>query len=282
MSTILKALRRLEEERESEARDLRDQVVARPRLEPHRPRLPLLAGAGAVGALLVVGGFWLLDDRPGEAVRGSAPRAPETVTSAPVDRAGAPLPVPTPSPEAGRARVVAAPGRSSAPTPAVVSSIVTPVPGVRSVTAPKPSPVATALDPQPQVTRVASEPDPQPQVTRVASEPDPQPQVTRVASSPPVASAADAASLPREMPGIVGQPEVVPRTPLLRIVVERTLWHPTPGRRLAYLHVAGRAGAVELREGDAVGDAVVQQIDPSAVVFLHRGVEIRRRIGADR
>ncbi len=60
----------------------------------------------------------------------------------------------------------------------------------------------------------------------------------------------------------------------------RTLWHPTPERRRALLEVEGREGPVELGEGDAVGDAVIRQIDPSAVIFLHRGVEIRRRVGA--
>jgi len=98
-----------------------------------------------------------------------------------------------------------------------------------------------------------------------------------VAAPPP--SAAEPAPEAREVPGIVGQPQVVRRAPMPRIVVERTLWHPTPERRLAFLHVEGRPGRVELHEGDALGDAVVQQIDPSAVVFLHRGVEIRRRIG---
>jgi len=64
-------------------------------------------------------------------------------------------------------------------------------------------------------------------------------------------------------------------------VVERTLWHPKPARRVAFLQVEGRSGTVELHEGDAVGDAVVQQIAPSSVIFLHRGVEIRRRVGAE-
>jgi hypothetical protein len=64
------------------------------------------------------------------------------------------------------------------------------------------------------------------------------------------------------------------------LVVERTLWHPDSARRLAVLQVEGRDAAVELREGDAVGDLVVQQIDPSGVLFLHRGIEIRRRVGA--
>jgi hypothetical protein len=74
--------------------------------------------------------------------------------------------------------------------------------------------------------------------------------------------------------------EIAARASLPSLVVERTLWHPSAGRRLAVLEVEGRAGPVELREGDAVGDLVVLQIDPGGVVFLHRGVEIRRRVGA--
>jgi len=277
MSTILKALRRLEEERESEARDLRDQVVARPRFEPRRPRLLVLAGAGAVGALLVVGGFWLVDDRPGEHAGAAAPRATRPVAPAPADRAEAPLPR---SPEAGHTRVAATPGHASVTTPALTPPPAMPVSGVHGANTAEPSPLATEVDPPPQAARTA--PLPSPQAARIASVPEPPPQVAPVTSLSPVAAGPDAAPLPREMPGIVGQPEVVRRMPLPRIVVERTLWHPTPGRRLAYLHVEGRAGGVELREGDAVGDAVVQQIDPSAVVFLHRGVEIRRRVGAGR
>jgi hypothetical protein len=64
------------------------------------------------------------------------------------------------------------------------------------------------------------------------------------------------------------------------VFVTRTLWHPDAGRRVAVLEVEGREDPVELREGDAVGDAVIRHIEPSAVVFLYRGVEVRRRVGA--
>jgi hypothetical protein len=320
MSTILKALRRLEEEREADARDLRDEVLAQPRVEARRPRLPLLVGAGAAGALIVVGGFWLLDgrgagddarashDAPSPAVARAAPSPASDAAGVPTreiavarELRAAPRPAPTPelraaprpapAPEPEPARVaprsaeptrapVAPPRREPAPRPAAeVASSPPPKP------APDPAPARVAAAPAPApvaaVARVAAA-APEPAIVEPAAlaAPSPIPQPASVAAPPPEAAGPEPET--RAVPGIVGRPEVARRAPLPRMVVARTLWHPTPGRRLAYLRVEGRPGTVELREGDAVGDAVVQQIDPSAVVFLHRGVEIRRRIGADR
>jgi hypothetical protein len=60
--------------------------------------------------------------------------------------------------------------------------------------------------------------------------------------------------------------------------VARTSWHPTASRRSATLEL-DTGEAREVREGDAVGPLVVAHIEPSSVVFLHEGVEIRRRVG---
>jgi hypothetical protein len=65
--------------------------------------------------------------------------------------------------------------------------------------------------------------------------------------------------------------------PALR--VERTVWHPVAERRLALIEFEQSAERREIREGDAVGPLVVSKIEPSGVVFVHDGIELRRRIG---
>jgi len=70
--------------------------------------------------------------------------------------------------------------------------------------------------------------------------------------------------------------------PALRDVrVARTIWHPTPGRRHAYVEVSGLAGPLRVREGDLVGHLSVKKIEPWGVVFLEDGIEIQYRVGAD-
>jgi hypothetical protein len=66
------------------------------------------------------------------------------------------------------------------------------------------------------------------------------------------------------------------------ITVKRTIWHPTPERRVAQVEVEGREGQIQLHEGDAVGTLVVAEIKPSEVVFLHQGQELHRRVGGKR
>ena len=61
--------------------------------------------------------------------------------------------------------------------------------------------------------------------------------------------------------------------------VERTVWHPIAERRVATIEFGQDAERREIHEGDAVGPLVVSEIEPSGVVFVHEGVEVRRRIG---
>jgi hypothetical protein len=64
-----------------------------------------------------------------------------------------------------------------------------------------------------------------------------------------------------------------------RVTVKKTIWHPTPERRVARIEVEGHEGPIELHEGDAFGLLVVAEIEPSKVVFLHRGKEFHRKVG---
>jgi hypothetical protein len=61
--------------------------------------------------------------------------------------------------------------------------------------------------------------------------------------------------------------------------VERTIWHPDPARRRAWVRLEGRA-STELHEGDALGGVAVRRIEPSGVVFVVEGRELRRAVGA--
>jgi len=64
------------------------------------------------------------------------------------------------------------------------------------------------------------------------------------------------------------------------VVVTRTVWHPSPERRVAMVRAPGDSQEREVHEGESVGALQVLQIEPSDVVFLREGVEIRQRVGA--
>ena len=287
MSTILKALRRLEQEREAQVeRDLRDQVVAHPERASEsaaRPRIPLLVATGAVGAVLVVALVAWVERGGGQAAPApSASPAAQAARSAPSLAPARERPAPAPVPDA------AARAAERQAQRAVVASeppaAVRPLAASEPPAAPRRSAVIPDRSPAPSLPQVAAaaRPEPPPAVAPAPrTEPEPAAPVAPVSTvrtKPPFKE--EPAPLVHERAGIAGQPEVAARTPLPGLVVERTLWHPDAGRRRAVLQVEGRDGTVELREGDAVGDLVVQQIDPSGVLFLHRGVEIRRRVGA--
>jgi len=311
VSTILKALRRLEQEREAQVeRDLRDQVVAHPERASEsaaRPRIPLLVATGAVGAVLVVALVAWVERGGGQAAPApSASPAAQAARSAPSLAPARERPAPAPVPDAAaraaerqaqRAVVASEPPAAVRPLaasepPAAVRPLaaseppaaVRPLAASEPPAAPRRSAVIPDRSPAPSLPQVAAaaRPEPPPAVAPAPrTEPEPAAPVAPVSTvrtKPPFKE--EPAPLVHERAGIAGQPEVAARTPLPGLVVERTLWHPDAGRRRAVLQVEGRDGTVELREGDAVGDLVVQQIDPSGVLFLHRGVEIRRRVGA--
>ena len=63
------------------------------------------------------------------------------------------------------------------------------------------------------------------------------------------------------------------------VVVTRTTWHPSAERRVAVVRGAGDSQEREVHEGDSVGSLQVLRIEPSDVVFLRQGVEVRQRVG---
>jgi hypothetical protein len=68
--------------------------------------------------------------------------------------------------------------------------------------------------------------------------------------------------------------------PAPEVVVTRTIWHPSAERRVALVLGAGDSQEREVHEGESVGSLQVLRIEPSDVVFLREGVEVRLRVGA--
>jgi len=206
---------------------------------------------------------------------------------APVAKAPAPAPVakaPAPAPVAkapAPAPVAKAPAPApvaKAPAPAPVAKAPAPAP-VAKAPAPAPAPVAKAPAPAP----VAKAPAPAPVAKApapVAKAPAPAP-VAKAPAPAPVAKAP--APAPKATPVAVAKatpprPEPAAKVQLPGVQVERTTWHPSAARRTALLTLAS-GEEQEVHEGDAVGRLVVEKIEPSGVVFLAEGVEVRRRIG---
>lgn len=276
MSTILKALRRLEQEKSRPAgqRPLREEV-AHASLTNRQPRRSWRAAALA-GGVGVAAGASLLLLWP----QGGEPPEPLAVTS-PAPRATAPQPSAEQTPRERAAserlerRRAARAARAAAPAPAPDS-------GELSDDA-LTSPVAVVRRPQAKP-RVADD------APRRAAPPGP-----AVASAPP----ADAAEFESsevsfeaaepEPAGLAGA-EPAPKLDAAgegarlaaEVRVEQTLWHPRPERRVAVLEVPGREAPLRVHEGDAVGSLVVSKIEPSGVVFTREGQSLRRALGAER
>lgn len=244
MSTILKALRRLESEKPPQPdRPLRDDVVAFRPGEPHeaRPGRGLRwAGAGALALIVVLGSLWLASApfEPGRAPQASVPGD----TSSPPSRV-ADLPPPrTPPPSRRPATWQPVPPN---PSPALAE---------------RPGPAAEAAPTDPLHARPHRLPDPEPLRAFAApreSEPAPAPSLALPAA--------------RQAPPAQAAPAPEAR-------VDSTTWHPDAERRRAVVSAPGRA-TVTLREGDAIGELVVRSIEPAGVVFLYRGAEVRRGVG---
>ncbi len=250
MSTILKALRRLEEQKSAaKPRPLRDEVVLVPaRRRSHRG---LVVAVAAAFAFALVGGglVWLFDRAPLEVVAQIEASAP------PPDVAAAPESVLAAEEE----RVTEVTVSSPAPIEGAVQQPIVPVP---------------ASPPDFAVVRPGTQEQPE----RVAAPVEPAAaEYGEIAVERPSA----AAPLPEVESGTVDAD--VPTARVARspspVRVERTQWHPSPERRVAWVEVEGVTALREVREGERVGPYVVREIEPAAVRFSDGSVELRREVG---
>lgn len=261
MSTILKALRRLEQERtKSAARPLREQVT----LSQARPRGPWRAWLAVAAALLL--GFtatWAVlatFERPGahHASVSTAPPPEASRSASDVAAAGSAAAPPAVAAPPPTVRVAAgAPAAGAVASPDAASRAATPEPPVvptsRAV-----APPPAAIDPTPQ--RVVVAPPP------AAPE--------RVFADDPVLTA----PIPGRAPRLVEDEPASPAAADVPVDVVRTSWHPQADRRAAWVAIGGEAPR-EVREGEWVGAYEVRTIEPDGVLFADGPLLVHEPVG---
>jgi hypothetical protein len=250
LSTILKALRRLEEQKSAATpRPLRDEVVLVPARRRSRRGLAVAIAAAFVFALVGGGLVWLFDRAPLEVAEQIAPITP------PPDVGAAPESILAAAEERATEVTVASP----APIEGAVQQPIVPVPE---------SPPDFAV----------VRPGPQESQERVAAPVEP---ALAEYGEVVVERPSTAAPMPEVEPGFVD--EDVPTARVARaqspVRVERTQWHPSPERRVAWVEVEGMTALREVREGERIGPYVVREIEPAAVLFADGSVELRREVG---
>lgn len=271
MSTILKALKRLDDERRAEkpVRTLEDQVLGGARVASRRrrrvPWLPLLGGASVV---VLAGGLalWLApgsEAPPAAGAQAEQVAAGETAapSAASVER---PEPATPPRATAGTA------------TPALREMLRTnAIPAAQAPAPPPEYPPATgALGSVAEIEREAA---------RAEAQAEPP---LQGAAAPPAAPQPSAA--PREVanerapdPELAREPSVAVIPPRPEVWVDRTQWHPSPEKRRAWVRVGPRGEAREVKESDSIDGVLVKEIKPSGVVFAAQGEEWRRGVGSN-
>jgi hypothetical protein len=314
VSTILKALRRLEEDkaRGATSRPLREEVASGPAEKPRRRGLPWLPVAAMfVGAGIGASIWWVWPYERGvetmPEVRKPAPAPTVAAAPAPVI---APAPR-APGPAAPAPTGLAGSGATSANAPLGPEAAGSGPPAeafsspVEVVERPPPTPRIEPPSPGETPPRVIADPP------RVAAESpaliakhsrpgsltaSERPSSRSTAPEEP-AGPMESAPAPAPKPAVADAPvkpaEPAPakvsvasaRAPAAKakasaadaVHVKRTQWHPDAARRSAELEFAGKSESV--REGDVVGEFVVTEIRPSGVVLTRDGEKIERGIG---
>ena len=190
---------------------------------------------GAVAAISLIAVLWLLSQRTPQAIPAS-PTVDATMTTAPTDDAATPDPVSQPIPEP-----VSAPGPASIP--------------------PQPPPPMDHSPPPVVMREVAPQVAPLPLPAR------------ELPATPPLPAAAAAAPSPTALPAgsVVSLADLDPATrkllPPLKLSMH--LWNETPARRFVILD------GQRLREGDVLGELVVERITRDGAVLAWRGGQLR-------
>lgn len=317
MSTILKALRRLEREKSAPVseRPLREAVATAASAPARRrpgwiaPALALLVGV-AVGAAALL----LWPSAAPEPDEGAQLARREAPPAAPAPRAAERRPkraVPQPMPKRP-ARPAPATAAEGPPEEAFASNVeVVPRPPFEPRIAAEPShrPSAAAeappapAEPEPAAanTRAAAPPAPTPVAPpapeRAAAKPPPpkpapppkavpppppapapEPEPKLASSSAPEAAAPPAEPPPPPKAAPAPKPAPAALPPTLR--VEKTVWHPLAERRVAVVRTGEGDETLRLHEGERVAGYEVGEIKPSGVVFRRDGEELERKVGA--
>jgi len=236
--------------------------------------VPVAVGSiDASSAAAVASGVTPNEPRAGSAGAKSVASPPLTPPSAAAEMALGAV-TPTPAVRAANSpRTVAATDASLASTPTEPAS-----PPRR----PEPTLTAKTAKAPPSVSaRQATPPPPIAKTKPTKSQPSRQIQPSRESQSPKK-------SQPRQEPqhrqqsqpsSESGSVAHLDRPDLPDLTILRTSWHPNADRRSAKIRLEASDEIMNLREGDAIGGLVIQEISPSAVVFKAGDVEIRRRVG---
>lgn len=283
MSTILKALRRLEDDKKvQDDRSLRERVLA-------GETTPQTGGGGTnyIRLLVLLGGFFLL---AGAGVVGfffwNEPASEPVV-------AEVSEPVPEPKKPPGLMAL------ANPPRPVIrggpVPQFVVPVPGAASAPPAEPVEAVVVTEDIAIVTRSETAASERPESKPVAKP------AVKSAAKPVAVPAAKLAARPVAVPAAkpvakpvtksvakpvakLSPPKAPPmpkveRVPIPEFVVTRTVWHPNAARRVASVQLKGASAVQLVSEGDEFGTLKVVEIQPAAVLFRRDGVEIKRRIG---
>ncbi len=308
MSTILKALQRLEDEKSAGVeRSLSEQVVAR-RPPPPPERRGLKIGAVAIGGLAVAAAaffFWPTGEEPNAEVAMEAalpaaapatrtkvaaekPRRRQSARPASAARAQQPSSGVEISPVVEVVKLLEAPpadsGESAAPpkraTPRAQAGAQRP--GRRPSARKSDTQIARGSErsrPAPKQVADAKPSAVQVLGSSVPAKPVPEPPapVEVAALAPKPAPTAAPASIPAAIQELENRIVLRAKVPAIR--VEKTIWHPDADRRVAVVKLLGVDEVLRLKEGDAVGPLVVIGIKPGSVLFSHDNIEIQYNVG---
>ena len=308
MSTILKALRRLEEDRSfEESRSLQERVTGGLGEQPRgSSRFKVLAMVASGFACAAVGGlvfaFWMDGAGEGPPAVAAAPivparvveplpaARPRAVAASPVDRAedlevveavgswndgvessASPLVLAaSPSPWAGPSR----PSKPATPARRSVAEESSNEPTMPESVPPTREPAEAEMGgsaPRPELSSSLEPKEPLEPKESLEPEESPEPPEPQA----PFEFAEDVAVLKLGMSPL----PVIQQVKLSSVEVVQTIWHPLPAKRQALIRVSGNDEPSFMAEGDTVGTLVLHEIEPAGVVFDNGGVQIRRRVG---
>ncbi len=282
MSSILSALRRLEDDkRPNQEPALRDSVVLPPTRRT-RSRMWALPTLGALVAFVVIAaalGLRTVFSPEAPHPAAEATSAVRSLRPAVVYAAGPAAPTPgapradTTATSAARAPVSSVTSAARAPTSSVSARnpvVAAAAPAPRSAPAARRTPVA-AIEAPPDPSRSAAS------SSKPSAAASPSWERTRSAAPTPTPVSAEPPATPATSAATSGPTAPKAAAP---VGVERILWHPVADKRRAWVHVAGATAPQEVREGEAVGNYEVEAIDAGSILFRAGDIEIRHKLGA--